>query len=70
MVTGNAALMTLNPLESMRTMTATIAAEMGEIAFGSDHYRALFVIGILLLLATFGLNILARRILKKYRMGA
>jgi phosphate transport system permease protein len=70
MVTGNAALMTLNPLESVRTMTATIAAEMGEISFGSEHYRALFCIGILLLITTFGLNIVARQILNKYRMGA
>lgn len=69
MVTGNAALMTLNPLESVRTMTATIAAEMGEIAFGSEHYQVLFVVGILLLIATFGLNIVARQILKRYRMG-
>ncbi|HEY9686985.1 MAG TPA: phosphate ABC transporter permease subunit PstC [Coleofasciculaceae cyanobacterium] len=70
MVTGNAALMTLNPLESVRTMTATIAAEMGEISFGSEHYRALFCVGILLLVTTFGLNIVARQVLKKYRMGA
>jgi phosphate transport system permease protein len=70
MVTGNAALVTLNPLESVRTMTATIAAEMGEISFGSEHYRALFCIGILLLITTFGLNIVARQILNKYRMGA
>ncbi len=69
MVTGNAALTTLNPLESVRTMTATIAAEMGEIAFGSEHYRALFCVGIVLLLTTFGLNILAQQILKRYRMG-
>jgi phosphate transport system permease protein len=50
-------------------MTATIAAEMGEVAFGSIHYRALFCVGIVLLLATFGLNIIAQKFLKKYRMG-
>lgn len=69
MVTGNAAVMTASPLDSVRTMTATIAAEMGEVPFGSDHYRALFCIGIVLLLATFGLNMIAQRVLKKYRIG-
>lgn len=68
MVTGNAALMTLSPFESVRTMTATIAAEMGEVPFGSAHYSALFWIGIILLVITFGLNTIAIRVLKKYRM--
>ncbi len=70
MVTGNAAIVTLSPFESMRTMTATIAAEMGEVAFGSEHYRALFCVGILLLISTFALNIIAKSILRKYRMEA
>jgi phosphate transport system permease protein len=69
MVTGNAAVITTSPFESVRTMTATIAAEMGEVAFGSDHYRALFCVGIVLLLATFVLNMVAQRVLKRYRMG-
>ena len=69
MVTGNAPIITLSPFESVRTMTATIAAEMGEVPFGSDHYRALFWVGIVLLIATFILNIFAQRVLKKYRMG-
>jgi len=69
MVTGNAAMITASPFESVRTMTATIAAEMGEVPFGSDHYRALFCVGIVLLLATFGLNVVAQKVLKKYRMG-
>ena len=69
MVTGNAAVITASPFESVRTMTATIAAEMGEVPFGSDHYRALFCVGIVLLLATFGLNMVAQKVLKKYRMG-
>ncbi|MEJ2236306.1 MAG: ABC transporter permease subunit, partial [Syntrophobacterales bacterium] len=38
MVTGNAGIVTLLPFESVRTMTATIAAEMGEVSFGSIHY--------------------------------
>ena len=69
MVTGNAAIVTAWPFDSVRTMTATIAAEMGEVAFGSEHYRALFCVGIVLLLATFGLNMIAQKVLKKYRMG-
>ena len=68
MVTGNAAIVTASPFESVRTMTATIAAEMGEVSFGGDHYRALFWVGIVLLAATFGLNMVAQRVLKKYRM--
>jgi phosphate transport system permease protein len=69
MVTGNAGVITASPLSSVRTMTATIAAEMGEVPFGSDHYRALFCVGIVLLLATFALNVVAQKVLKKYRSG-
>lgn len=70
MVTGNAAVVTFSPLDSVRTLTATIAAEMGEVPFGSAHYRALFCIGVVLLVLTFGLNVIAQRVLKKYRIGA
>lgn len=65
MVTGNAPIPTFNPLESVRTLTATIAAEMGEVANQSQHYQALFWIGIVLLVITFVLNFTAQRILKK-----
>ncbi|MBC8375183.1 MAG: phosphate ABC transporter permease subunit PstC [FCB group bacterium] len=68
MVTGNAAKLTLNPFDSVRTMTATIAAEMGEVAFGSHHYQALFWVGIFLLIMTFGLNVVAQKVLRKYQM--
>ena len=68
MVTGNAAKITLSPFDSVRTMTATIAAEMGEVAFGSAHYAALFWVGIVLLITTFGLNMVAQHVLKKYQM--
>lgn len=67
MVTGNAAKITLSPVEPVRTMTATIAAEMGEVVFGSPHYAALFWVGIVLLISTFGLNLVAMRVLKKYQ---
>ena len=61
MVTGNARKLTFNPFDSIRTMTATVAAEMGEVSFGDIHYSALFVVGGLLLLSTFLLNVLAMR---------
>ena len=67
MVTGNAAKVTLSPFQSVRTMTATIAAEMGEVPFGSEHYQALFWVGIVLLIATFALNLVAMRVLKTYQ---
>jgi len=66
MVTGNAALITLNPFESVRTMTATIAAEMGEVPFGGDHYRALFWVGIALLIITFMFILIAQKVFRKY----
>jgi phosphate transport system permease protein len=66
MVTGNAAVMSLNPFTSVRTMTATIAAEMGEVTFGSDHYAALFWVGIVLLIATLILNMVSFKVLQKY----
>lgn len=69
MVTGNSAIVTFWPFDSVRTMTATIAAEMGEVAFGSEHYSALFCIGVVLLLATFILNVAAQKVLSRYRMG-
>ena len=66
MVTGNAANMpSLGPgmmFQPVRTMTATIAAEMGEVAQGSLHYNTLFAIGILLFLITFGINALAGKL--------
>lgn len=45
--------------QSVRTMTATIAGEMGECVKGSDHYRALFTIGVVLLVFTFSLNLVS-----------
>lgn len=67
MVTGNAANLTANPFESVRTMTATIASEMGEVAYGSTHYRALFWVGVVLLVMTFFINLVAQRVLRRYQ---
>ena len=63
MVTGNAALITASPFESVRTMTATIAAEMGEVPFGSEHYQVLFLVGLVLLAMTLTVSLYARRLL-------
>ena len=53
--------------QSVRTMTATIAGEMGETVQGSDHYRALFAIGLLLLAFTFALNLVTEHFLHRVR---
>jgi phosphate transport system permease protein len=67
MASGNAAELTFNIFRSVRTMTATIAAEMGEVAQESDHYYALFLIGVVLFLLTFILNIIADFIISKMK---
>jgi phosphate transport system permease protein len=50
--------------DPVRTMTATIAAEMGEAANGSDHYRVLFILGIVLFVITCSINVAADLIVK------
>lgn len=67
MCAGNAANMTANIFLSVRTMTATIAAEMGEVSQGSDHYYSLFFIGIVLFTITFFLNLIAEIIINRMR---
>jgi phosphate transport system permease protein len=59
MATGNAAVISLNPFDSVRTLSATIGAEMAEVVFGDTHYSVLFLIGSLLFIFTFFLNALA-----------
>lgn len=72
MATGNAALMTFGPTDPVRTMSATIGAEMAEVVFGDTHYNVLFLIGSILFIFTFTLNAVAeffvrQRLLKKFR---
>lgn len=57
MVTGNAAVVPHSILEPMRTIPATIAAELGEAAKGSLHYEALFALGCILFIITMLVNI-------------
>ncbi|MGA2090623.1 MAG: phosphate ABC transporter permease subunit PstC [Endomicrobiales bacterium] len=59
MITGNAAQIPASIFEPVRTMTATIAAEMGETVKGSMHYRSLFSIGVILFMITFCINFIA-----------
>jgi phosphate transport system permease protein len=59
MITGNAALIPHSILQPVRTLTATIAAEMGEAVVGSEHYFALFAIGIVLFVLSFAINVTA-----------
>ncbi len=67
MITGNAASMPRGILYPVRTLTATIAAEMGETVQGSDHYFALFAIGIVLFFITFSINMTADIFLHRKR---
>lgn len=67
MITGNAAVMPQSILQPIRTLTATIAAEMGEAVVGSEHYFALFAIGIVLFVISFVINVTADFFLHKER---
>jgi len=73
MVTGNAPVMAIKStsiLSPVRTMTATIAAEMGEVANGSTHYHVLFFIGLVLFLISLAVNITASSVIFKSRKRA
>ena len=70
MVTGNTAIIPSFPrgiLDPVRTMTATIALEMGEVPQGSAHFHALFAVGSVLFIITFLINLIADMIKKRYR---
>jgi phosphate transport system permease protein len=58
MVAGNAAVIPHSFLQPVRTIPATIAAELGEASAGGIHYKALFALGIVLFIITFGINML------------
>jgi phosphate transport system permease protein len=59
MASGNASIMSWSLFDSTRTITATIAAELGEVVFGGHHYRILFMLGTLLFAVTFVSNLVA-----------
>jgi phosphate transport system permease protein len=58
MVTGNASVIPTSFLQPVRTIPATIAAELGEAPYGGVHFKALFALGIILFIITFTFNIL------------
>lgn len=67
MACGNAPAMPRSYLDSIQTMTATIAIELGETVQGGLHYRTLFVIGLLLFVMTFVFNLISDLVLEKYQ---
>jgi phosphate transport system permease protein len=67
MASGHAINIPTSIFDSVRALTATIAAELGETAVGSDHYRALFTLGIFLFLVTFMINLTADLIVRGRR---
>jgi phosphate transport system permease protein len=69
MATGHSVNLPTSIFDSVRALTATIAAELGETAVGSDHYGVLFTIGIFLFLITFVINLSADLIVRGVRKG-
>ncbi len=56
-------------IQPVHTMTGIIAQEMGEVVQGGIHYRALFVVGLLLFGLTFLINYIAQRLVRRYRVS-
>lgn len=69
MASGHSVNLPTSVFDSVRALTATIAAELGETAIGSDHYRALFTLGIFLFLVTFVINLTADLVVRGVRKG-
>jgi phosphate transport system permease protein len=56
-------------VEPVHTMTGIIAQEMGEVVRGSIHYRALFVVGLVLFVLSLIINYAAQGIVRRYRIS-
>jgi phosphate transport system permease protein len=67
LASGNAALLDFNLGHSTRTVTATIAQELGEVVVGSAHYNVLFSLGVLLFLSTLLVNVVAEQVVHRMR---
>jgi len=67
MATGNALSMPDSFFDSIRTVTATIAIELGEVPYGTTHYYSLFALGAVLFILTLIINLVAERIASNYR---
>lgn len=70
MATGNATAMPDSFFDPVRTMTATIAIELGEVAYGTTHYYSLFAVGAVLFLISLGVNLLAENLAARFRYKA
>lgn len=67
MLAGNSGLVISSPLEAARTLTGTIAQEMGEVVSGGEHYSVLFTMGLVLFAITFAINLAADLVLERQR---
>ncbi len=65
MATGNAVALPHGLFDSVRTLTATVAIELGEVPFGSRHYHLLFAVGLVLFLMTFAVNLVSDVVLRR-----
>ncbi len=69
MATGHSINIPTSVFDSVRALTATIAAELGEAPVGSEHYQALFTLGIFLFVVTFIINLSADLVVRGVRKG-
>jgi len=67
MASGNAAITSADPFDSVRTLSASIAAELAEVVVGSPHYSTLFFLGALLFTVTFLINVAAGAFVERLR---
>jgi phosphate transport system permease protein len=67
MASGNAAIISGSALDSVRTLSASIAAELAEVVFGSAHYATLFFLGAILFVTTFVINVFAGLFVERLR---
>ena len=67
MLAGNSGLISTSPFEAARTLTGTIAQEMGEVVRGGQHYSVLFTMGLVLFAVTFAINLAADLVLERQR---
>ncbi len=67
MASGNAAMISGTPLDSVRTLSASIAAELAEVVVGSAHYSTLFFLGAILFATTFVINVFAGLFVERLR---
>lgn len=70
MATGNALAMPGGFFDPVRTMTATIAIELGEVPYGTTHYYSLFAVGAVLFIISLGINLIAENFAARFRYKA